>query len=131
MVRRKQQHPRPLLGLQRDAERRDSTGAVDRVHASAGTTPPPVHPADVLSEPDSVVTSVNEADADAIPLRLLGMDCKELSSVTGAQLSLSLVREGSVAIAWQIIGPHLDSIVVCSVSSTLYGSCRYLREFQA
>lgn len=130
MGRRKQQHPRPLLGPQRDLERLDPTDSVDLERASAGSASAVDCPK-VLSKPESVVTSVDKSDLHAIPLRLLGIECQELSSVTRAQLSLSLAHEGSVTISWEVKGSNPDSNVVCSVRATLHASCRYSPEFLA
>ncbi|KAL3140066.1 hypothetical protein ABBQ38_004346 [Trebouxia sp. C0009 RCD-2024] len=121
MGRRKQQHPRALLGPQRDLERLDPTDSVDLVRASAGSASA-VDRADVFSKPESVVISVEKDDPDAIPLRLLGIECKELSSVTRAQLSLSFAHEGSVTISWEVKGPNPDSSVICSVRAIVHAS---------
>ncbi len=128
MARRKQQHPRALLGPKRDLERLNPTSSVDLVRAPVGSVSA-IHGLCVLSGPDSIVTSTERDDTDTIPLRPLAVDCKELSSITGTQLSVSLVHEGCGTILWEIKGPDPESIAVSSVSALLHVSFGCFPEF--
>ena len=131
MVRRKQQHPRALLGPpeSRDADRLDVTRPLAPVPASVGSAST-VRRSDVLYEKSQVVVSVKNDDADIILLRHLNIDCKELSSMTGAnagpQLSLSMIHEGSVNISWELQDQSSRAVVVCSVSVIPYACCMFV-----
>ena len=121
MVRKKQQHPRALLGPQaRNADRSDVTRPLAPVPAPADSASA-AHYSQVSCDKASVVTSIVNNDADIISLRHLAIDCKELSSITGAragsQLSLSLTHEAPVIISWNLHGRIPEGFPGCSVSA--------------
>lgn len=123
MVRRKQQHPRALLGPPeaRNTDLVDVTRPLAPVPAS-GDSVTAVRRSPTSCDKASVVTPVSNNDAAIIVLRqLLAIDCKELSSITvgraGAQLSLSLMHEASVVISWELQDRNPDSCLGCSVSA--------------
>ena len=122
MVRRKQQHPRALLGPPeaRNADRIDVTRPLAPVPASADSASA-VHHSQTSCDKASFVTSIVNDHADIVLLRHLAIHCKELSSITGArpgsQLSLSLTYEAPVIILWELHGRVPDSFPSCSVSA--------------
>lgn len=122
MVRRKQQHPRALLGPPeaRNADRSEVTRPLAPAPASADSASA-AHRSQISCDKASVVTAVLNNNADVIPLRHLAIDCKELSIITGAragsQLSLSLTHEAPVIISWELHGRIPEGFPGCSVSA--------------
>ena len=121
MVRRKQQHPRALLGPPeaRNADQIDVTRRLAPVPASLDSASA-VHRTQI-SCVKAFVTSIVSDPADVVLLRHLAIDCKALSSITGAragsQLSLSLTYEAPVIISWELHDRISDSFPSCSVSA--------------
>ena len=122
MVRRKQQHPRALPGPPeaRNADQIDVTRRLAPVPASLDSASA-VHGTQISCVKASVVTSIVSDPADVVLLRHLAIDCKALSSITGAragsQLSLSLTYEAPVIISWELHDRISDSFPSCSVSA--------------
>ena len=122
MVRRKQQHPRALLGPPeaRNADRVDVTRPLAPVPASVDSASA-VQRTQLSCDKASVVTTIVSDHADVVLLRHLAIDCKELSNITGAragsQLSLSLTYEAPVIVSWELHGRIPDSFPSCSVSA--------------
>lgn len=136
MVRKKQQHPRALLGppdARQTAERQDVTSSLVPTSTPATTGRAAASAsADTASCEIAVVVPIHIANAQLIQLRHLAIYCKELSATIGGntehQYGLGLTIRDCSKIAWEAQNLNSRS-PVSSVRTRPHTICSYLLLF--
>ena len=130
MVRKKQQHPRALLGppeARQSAEQQDVNLTLTAAPAARGSPTAP-RSLDLAKQEFAVVSPIEIEPTGLIQLQHLAIDCKTLSTAAGlgsGQYRLSLLLEGSAALVWEVQDLSCSSSLSATVRAI--ASCNYSR----